>query len=162
MLKTPSILKEIKLVGIKTRTNNEQERNWMEGKIFPCVQKYFHQQLANNIPNRVKPGTTLCIYTEYESDHTGPYTYFIGEQVSSIENISSEFETLIIPEQQYAKFTPPPGQMPHVLRDAWEKIWKMGPKDFGGERGYLADFEVYDERATDHNNLILDIYIGIK
>ena len=27
---------------------------------------------------------------------------------------------------------------------------------------YIADFEVYDERSSDHSNVTLDIYIGIK
>ena len=42
------------------------------------------------------------------------------------------------------------------------KIWKMTSKDFGGERSYLTDFEVYDERAVDLTNTIVDIYIGLK
>lgn len=36
------------------------------------------------------------------------------------------------------------------------------PEQLGGERSYIADFEVYDERASDHLNVVLDIYIGIK
>lgn len=84
MQQSQTHLSEIKLIGITARTSNKAESNWMEGKIFPCVQKYFHQQLAEKIPNRKK-----------------------------------------------------------------EKIT------------YNAYFEVYDERSTDHQNIILDIYIGI-
>ena len=162
MQKVFSKLNEIMLVGITVRTNNAQEQNWMSGKIFPCVQKYFQQQLANLIPNRKKAGTTLCVYTEYESDYTGDYTYFIGEEVSSIENIPDDLQKLIIPKQTYTKFTTEPGSMPTVLSDAWQKIWQMSPQDLGAERRYHSDFEVYDERATDHSNLVLDIYIGIN
>jgi predicted transcriptional regulator YdeE len=43
----------------------------------------------------------------------------------------------------------------------WQEIWKMTPEDFGGKRSYVADFEIYDERALDHQNVTLDIYIGI-
>lgn len=33
----------------------------------------------------------------------------------------------------------------------------------GGERAYIADFEIYDERSSDPpHNAIFDIYIGIK
>ncbi len=66
---------EIKLVGICVRTNYEQERNKMKGSIFSCVQRYFHSVLFEKIPNRKKPGTTLCAYTDYETDYTGAYTY---------------------------------------------------------------------------------------
>jgi hypothetical protein len=43
---------EIKLVGICVRTSNEQELDKMKGNIFPCLQKYFHQGLAEKISNR--------------------------------------------------------------------------------------------------------------
>lgn len=153
---------EIKLVGIKTRTCNKNEENWQEGKIFPCVQRYFQEGLANQITHRQNPGTTLCVYTDYESDFTGDYTYFIGEEVHSFDTIPEGFETHTIPAQDYTKFTTQPGAMPSVLKDAWQHIWTMTPQDFGAERGYVADFEVYDERAADHNNIVLDIFIGVK
>ena len=60
---------EIKLIGICVRTSNEQELDKMKGKIFPCIQKYFHGALFEKIPNRKKPGTTFCAYTDYESDY---------------------------------------------------------------------------------------------
>jgi hypothetical protein len=59
---------EIKLVGISVRTSNKQELEKIKGNIFPCVQKYFHQGLAEKISNRKRPGTTFCAYTDYETD----------------------------------------------------------------------------------------------
>ena len=64
----------ILLVGLKTRTNNAQEAGKLDGKIFPLVRKYFHEGLAEKVPHREKPGTTFCVYTDYESDYTGDYT----------------------------------------------------------------------------------------
>jgi len=52
--------------------------------------------------------------------------------------------------------------MPDVVREPWYKIWQMTPDELGGTRRYLADFEIYDERAQDHEKLVLDIYIGVK
>ncbi len=46
--------------------------------------------------------------------------------------------------------------------EAWQKIWKMSPQTLGGKRRYQTDFEIYDERAVDHQNVILDLYIGIE
>lgn len=106
----------------------------------------------------------LALYTEYESDHHGDYTYYVGEEVSSFSSAPAApgLEMLIIPSQKYVRFTNGPGAMPDVVRKPWQEIWQMSPKDFGGERRYLADFEVYDERASDHQKIILDIYIGIQ
>lgn len=164
MQKTTTTLTELKLVGITTRTNNTQifERDLSTNKIAATVQKYFHNGLADKIKDKKNPGTTFCVYTNYESDVNGDYTYFIGEEVTSFENIDKEFETLTIPAQNYAKFTNQPGPMPAVCIDMWKNIWKMNASDLGGERAYIADFEVYDERSTDHTNVTLDIYIGIK
>lgn len=155
---------EIKLVGITTRTNNVQifESDPATNKIAETVQKYFHGGLNDRIPNRKNPGTTYCVYTEYESDHTGDYTYLIGEEVTSFENVSEEFVHMTLPAQTYAKFTNGPGPMPDVSINAWKKIWTMTPEEFGGERAYTADFEVYDARAADHSNVIFDLYIGLK
>lgn len=162
MKKTTQKLDEKKLVGITVRTNYRMEINPLEGKIFPCIRQYFHQGIAQKIPHRTHPGTTYCVYTEYESDHTGDYTYFIGEEVSRVDDLPSDLKALTIPSQQYVKFTNGPGAMPEVVREPWFKIWEMTPKELGGNRSYLADFEIYDERATDHQNIILDIFIGIN
>ena len=153
---------EKKIVGIKTRTNNRLEINSLEGKIFPIVKQYFHQNVAARIPNRTHPGTTFCIYTDYESDHQGDYSYFIGEEVDSFDDVPADLETLIVPAQKYIKFTNGPGSMPDVVRKPWQQIWQMAPAELGGIRSYIADFEIYDERSRDHQNIILDIYIGIQ
>lgn len=155
---------QIKLIGITVRTNNknEVEQPFTNGKIWPLVQRYFHEKLFEKIPNRKNPGTTYCVYTEYESDHTGDYTYLIGEEVTSFSDIPSDLIPLTIAPQTYAKFTTEPGSMPSVLGNAWQEIWKMTDRDFGSPRLYHADFEVYDERAADHTNMVLDLYIGLK
>ena len=153
---------EIKLVGLKVRTNNKAEFDVATAKISPCVQRYFHQQWADKIPQRKNPGTTFCAYTDYENDYTGDYTFYIGAEVTSIENIPEGLHSHVIPPQTYVKFTTEPGPMPNVVTDAWQEIWKMSPADFGGPRRYHTDFEVYDERATNLQQAVLDLYIGIK
>ena len=155
---------ELKLVGITTRTNNSKifESDPSTNKIAATVQKYFHNGLAEKLKNRKNPGTTFCVYTNYESDVNGDYTYFIGEEVTSFDDVDSAFEMLTVPAQNYAKFTNEPGSMPTVCIEMWQNIWKMNSSDLGGERAYIADFEVYDERSRDHNNVTFDIYIGIN
>ncbi|MFY9589294.1 GyrI-like domain-containing protein [Rickettsia endosymbiont of Halotydeus destructor] len=154
-------LKEIKLVGIKVRTNNDKEFNTQTAKIGTCIQKFFSQDLVQ-IPDRKKPGVTFCAYTEYESDHTGGYTFFIAEEVNSINEIPLNMHSLIIPPQKYIKFTTEPGVMPGVVIDGWQKIWKMNPEQLGGDRNYKTDFEFYDHRAAESKNAVVDIFIGIK
>src|SRR5476651_809776 len=92
---------EIKLVGLKVRTNNQTEFNPETQKIGPTIMRYFQTQLAEQIPHRKNPGTTLCSYSEYESDHIGDYTYIIGEEVGSFENLPEGLSKLTIPAQSY-------------------------------------------------------------
>lgn len=164
MQKTIVQLPEKKLIGILTRTNNKHlfDSDPTTNKIAETVQKYFHGSLSEKIPNRKNAGTTLCVYTNYESDVDGDYTYFIGEEVASLDKITEDFESLIIPAQRYVKFTNQPGPMPTVCIDMWKNIWKMNAAELGGGRAYISDFEVYDERNADHANVTLDIFIGIK
>lgn len=130
-------------------------------KIGATLQHYFLNNLAAKIKDRKNPGTTYCVYTDYESDFNGDYTYFVGEAVSSLDEVDPKLETKLIPTQQYIKFTLGPGPMPAVCIDLWQKIWTMTDADLGGTRAYSADFEVYDERSQDPHNAVLDIYIGV-
>lgn len=149
----------IQLVGIQIRTKPETA----QVDIFPVVQRYFQQNIAALIPNRKNPGTTFCVYTEYENDHTGPYTYFIGEAVTALSVLPKELATHLIPPQTYAKFTTPTGAFPEVLINAWKTIWAIPDRLLGGRRCYQSDFEIYDERAADplHEKVVIDLYIGI-
>ncbi len=159
-LKTITELPPMKLIGISARTNNTAEMNLATAKIGTTIQKY--GEIAAKLENDKKLTKTYCIYTEYESDFTGEYTYFIGYEIPASGEVSVEFQVLTIPAQKYIKFTTGPGSMPQVCIDMWQKIWAMKPQELGGERAYLADFEVYDERASDPQHTILDIMIGVK
>ena len=153
---------EIKLVGLKARTNNQNEMNPETAKIGALFGKYLSQNMSGKIPNRTNPGVTLCAYTEYDTDEHGDYTYFIGEEVSTFDNIPEELQTIILPASNYQRFTTEEGKMPEIVIHSWQKIWKMTEKDFGGKRSYQGDFELYDQRAMDPANTSLDIYIAIK
>lgn len=155
-------LSEIKLVGITTRTATRYEMNPDTAKIGSTNQKFFASGLQAQIPHRKNPGRIFAVYTNYESDEHGEYTYFLGEEVSVFENTPQDLITLTIPAQTYVKFTSDPGQMPRVVIEMWQNIWQMGESTLGGPRSYVADFEIYDERSEDSQNTVLDIYIGIK
>ena len=160
MEQTKTQLPKIMLVGITARTNNSLEMDPATAVIGATVQKYFHDTLSAKIDHRTMPNTTYCVYTDYESDFNGDYTYFIGEQVSNFDNLPEGFVALTIPAQNYTKFTNGPGPMPHVCIDIWKEVW--GDRELDNRRNYIADFEIYDERAADHSKVVLDIYIGVK
>jgi predicted transcriptional regulator YdeE len=156
-------LPELTLVGLTARTNTKSEMNPATSKISSLLDLYWGNQIANTIQHRVNPGVAYSVYTDYESDEHGDYTYFIGEVVSSLQNQNlSELKTITIPKSDYQKFTTEPGKIPEVVISAWQKIWAMKENDFGGKRKYIADFEIYDQKAANPNDAVIDIYIGIQ
>ena len=104
MKKSNESLREIKLVGITARTSNSLEGNPETARIGQTIGNYFENNLSQKIANRINPGTTYCAYTEYETDENGFYTYFVGEEVDSLDEIADGFEMLIIPASNYTKF----------------------------------------------------------
>ncbi len=162
MRKTTLTLSEIKLAGIKIRTNNANEKIPDKAKIEKTLKHYFGSHLPAKITGRLQPGTTYCVYTEYDKDAQGDYTYFVGEAVDTFDGLDASLSQLILPASPYQKFECGPGPMPSVCIEAWQQIWQLSQADLGGERSYRADFEVYDERASNPSNTSLDIYIGLK
>ncbi len=161
MKKTNIEFKEIKLVGVLTRTCNASEMSPLKAKIGKTIERFL-TLYQDKIKNRKNPGKLFAVYTDYESDEKGEYTYFFGEEVTSFEQVEGGLYTFTIPVQSYTKFTTDSGKMPNVVIDAWKKIWKMTKPELDGLRSYVADFEIYDAKSEDPNNAIVDIYIGIK
>ena len=132
---------QIILVGLKCRTNNQQELEPNLSKISKLVNAFVGQNYVNHIQQRTKPNVVYYAYTEYESDEHGDYTYFVGEQVKSKENQDLEqFSSLVIPAPNYKKITSTRGRIPDIVIAIWQEIWRMADEDFGGQRSYLADF----------------------
>jgi predicted transcriptional regulator YdeE len=162
---------QTKLVGITTRTNNVSEMNPLTAKISSTIQSYMMNKLSSQIQGRARPSVNYCIYTDYESEkitdsnkyeYHGDYTYFIGEEVESFDNVPDDFTKITIPEQKYIKFTTSHGPMPAIVISAWMEIWNMTAKESGATRSFTTDFEVYDERAQNLLNAEVDIYIAVK
>lgn len=123
---------EIQCIGLKCRTNNLAEKDPITAKIGQTAQRYF-QEIYPNFSKKKNLLTTYAVYTEYESDASGDYTYCIGTPMSedlrhriSTKDVSrltpqlnlKEYSTLIIPQQTYIKFTTKAGKMPEVCINA--------------------------------------------
>lgn len=162
MKKIRIMLPEIKIIGIGTRTNNASELNPSIARIGALFHQYSNEKIADKIPNRLHPGITYCVYTDYHSDEHGDYTYVVGEAVSSFEEVPEGFKGVIIPAQNYICCTSEQGRMPDVCISLWQDIWAMTPQALGGTRSYKTDFEFYDHRAVDPHKTVLDVVIGVE
>jgi len=144
----------LNIVGISIRTSNQ---NGKAAKEIPALwQKFMEDNLSSKVPNKIDE-TIYGVYTDYEGDHTLPYTLTIGYNVNSLDNISEDLTVKIIPEANYVKFTAKGNLTKDAIINKWMEIWNMDM-----QRSYKADIEIYDDRAVDPTNGVAEILISVE
>lgn len=152
--------KDFIVVGIAARTNNAREAT-PEGVIGKQWARFMQEGLLAKIPNKLDH-SMVAVYTDYASDHNGDYTFVLGAKLSSGADVPEGMVAKKIPAGRYAVFTSEKGPGPKVVPDLWMKINALPKTATGGDRTYRADFEIYDERAADPQNLQVDVYVGVR
>lgn len=143
------------IIGISVRTTNE---NQQAAKDIPALwQKFMSENTIAQIPNKVDE-TLYCIYTDYEKDHTRPYTTILGCKVTSLAEIPENMTGVTISEANYTKYVAKGDLNEGTVFNKWVEIWD----DKLIERTFTADFEVYNEKAENPNNAEVDIFIAVK
>ncbi|HTT24308.1 MAG TPA: GyrI-like domain-containing protein [Candidatus Sulfotelmatobacter sp.] len=148
------------VIGISSRTTNAKEVT-DEGVIGKMWARLFQESVLTKIPNKADQNI-VAVYTDYVGDHNGEYTYILGARVTSDAEVPSGMVANKIPAQKFAVFTSDKGSAAKVVSALWMKINSLPKNATGGDRLYKADFEIYDQRATDPGNLQMDVYVGIK
>ncbi len=150
------------MVGIEARTSNAREMNGT-GVIGKMWDRLRNEKLLSQIHNRAD-GRTVALYTDYESDKDGPYTYVLGAKVTSAKDIPAGMVSRKIESGTYAMFTAEGGPPPRMVVDLWKRIWsleKAGPLS----RAYKTDFEVYGsphQTESKEPDTHIDVYVGLK
>ncbi len=147
-------IKAFKLIGISVRTTNENGQSAKD--IGELWSKFISEGILSKIPNKVD-NTIYSIYTEYESDHTKPYTTVLGCKVKNIDNIPNGMVAKAFNGGNYAKFVSKGDLTKGVVYTEWTKIWNSNLN-----REYSADFEVYGEKAQNPNDAEVEIFVAIK
>ncbi|MEQ9365137.1 MAG: effector binding domain-containing protein [Leptospirales bacterium] len=156
--------KESYVVGISAITTNAAEMAGGDGAKIPGLwQSFLAENIAAQIPNRVsQPGTphTAVLYTDIETDETGPYRIIIGALVKDLGAIPEGMTGRAVPAGDFEAITSRRGPLVEVTVEAWQKIW--ADSALKQRRSYAGDLELYDERSADPHNAELDILIGVK
>jgi predicted transcriptional regulator YdeE len=148
------------VIGISARTSNAKEMT-ADGVIGKMWGRLMQEDLWSKIPNKADKNI-VAVYTDYASDKNGEYTYVLGAKVDSDAEVPAGMVMKKIPAGRYAMFTSDKGPAPKVVPELWMKINSLPSSAPGGNRVYGADFEVYDERAANPQNIQMDVYVGIK
>ncbi|MBW8685226.1 GyrI-like domain-containing protein [Chitinophaga sp. B61] len=147
-------IKQFYVIGIQVRTTNE---NGQATKDIPALwNRFFTEGISANIPDKTDDAL-YCIYTDYEKDHTRPYTTVLGCKVSTLEVIPEGMVGITINDATYDKYVAKGNIMQGSVFNTWTTIWNSEIP-----RAFTADFEVYDERAKDMENAEVNIFIALK
>ena len=141
------------VVGISRRTSNADGRRMKD--VMATWTDFLRQNAAANIRNRAFPPTMYAVYSDYESDWRGEYSYLIGCGVTRAGTVPEGMEVRQIPAQTCAVFTAK-GQMPDEVLAVWSMVWLSDLP-----RIYSFDFEVYDKRFTNPKQKEVDICVAI-
>ena len=109
-----------------------------------------------NIPNKID-NSIYSIYTEYEKDHTRPYTTLLGCRVENLDLIPNGMIGKTFDQATYDKIVAKGNLMQGIVYNEWVKIWNSDL-----DRTFVADFEVYGEKAQDPTNAEVEIFVGVK
>ncbi|HZK31074.1 MAG TPA: GyrI-like domain-containing protein [Methanoregula sp.] len=141
------------VMGVQRRTSNADGRSVKD--IPACWQDFFSLNMASKIPDRARTPAMFAVYSDYERDWTGEYSYLIGSEVTRADRIPDGLAVVRIPAQTYAVFTAA-GHMPDAVLGVWASVW--GTKL---PRAYTFDFELYDARLTRPDKKEAEVYIAI-
>lgn len=145
------------VIGITTRTSNKDEFSGA-GRIAELWQRFYSENVMTKIENKISD-KVLAVYHNYESDANGDYSLMIGLMVDKNAHPTSGLTKIDIPAQDYTQFTSNKGAMPGNIIETWQEIWKS-TESKTINRAYSFDFELYDERAMDPTNSVIDILIA--
>ncbi len=152
MSNTLERLKQKLIIGIKTKTTNEDGQAQTDIPLH--WEKFFDDEVLEKIPNKLS-SNLFSIYTEYEGDFTKPYSYILGCEVSTLDQIPPGMVGLKIPAGPYAVFNAK-GEFPSAVVQTWVAIWSSDLN-----RAYTSDFEIYPADFDPEGISEVKVYIAL-
>jgi len=148
------IIQKFNLIGISVRTTNE---NGQSGKDIPALwSQFMSEEIQSKIPNKVSEDI-FCIYTDYEKDHTKPYTTILGCKVENLDVVPENMIDKTIESAHYEEFIAKGNLSEGIVFNKWLEIWNSDL-----DRSFTADFEVYGEKTQNPENAEVAIYIALQ
>jgi predicted transcriptional regulator YdeE len=132
------------VAGLAVRTTNH------DGKARMDIGNLWAAFMSENISAKISAkhsDDVYCVYTDYETDHTGWYTAVLGCRVTEAGH--NGMFVALVPSGSYRQYEPT-GQLPDSINEAWMQIWNES-----GGRSYVADYDVYRPDGK------VEIYIGV-
>ncbi|WP_455365252.1 GyrI-like domain-containing protein [Kaarinaea lacus] len=146
-----------RVIGIKTSTSSTLESDPESARIPELWQRFFSENIEEHIPDKMSEGLIYGVYSDYDNEHRGNFSFIAGRQVLSTELIPEDFAAIEIPQGDYLVFSDD-GDMPAVIYSMWQTIREYFSQSANHHRAFTTDFELYN---NEHPNKI-EIYIALK
>lgn len=143
-----------KIIGISIRTTNENNR--AANEIRELWGRFMAENILEAIPNKTD-STVYSLYTDYESNHTGPYTAILGCKVENLNAVPEGMVGQSFDGGNYVKTTAKGDLTQGLIVKEWSKIWEMDL-----ERRYTVDFEVFGEKPKNPSDAEVDFLIAVS
>ena len=147
-------IEPFKIIGISVRTTNANGQAARE--IADLWGKFMNDNVLDAIPNKID-GTVYSVYTDYEGDHTKPYTAILGCKVENLNTIPNGMVGKSFNGGNYIKTTVKGDLTKGLIVNEWTKIWGMDL-----ERIFTVDFEVFGEKAQNPMDAEIDFLVAVK
>lgn len=142
------------VIGIAVRTTNEQGQS---GTDIPALwHQFMSEGILEKIPSRAS-NDLYCIYTEYEKDHTRPYTTILGCRVENTGHIPEGMVLKNIEAGNYEKIPVKGDLTAGIVFEEWTRIWNSDR-----DRTFTADYEVYGAKAQQPMDAEIEIFLAVR
>jgi predicted transcriptional regulator YdeE len=130
------------VIGREARTSNAREMSGagVIGQMWSTVNP--------------KPGLPVAVYSEYESDKDGEYTYTLGVKADMNETLPLNSVKRSIDSGDYVCLKYEGPFTPQATLDLWKQAWTL-EHEKQILRAYKTDFEVYSPNGV-------ELYIGVN
>ncbi len=143
------------IVGITIRASNTDPVKLVQD-MTGLWGRFMSENIMQVIPNKLSHDI-FCVYTDYEGDHTKPYSVVLGCQVGDVEAVPAGLVARQFKGGKYTKRIAHGNLHAGVVHEAWKNIWA----DSSLPRAYEADWEVYGADAQNPEHASVDIYVGV-
>lgn len=147
-------IEAFKIIGISVKTSNKDGQSAQD--IGALWNRFMEERILDKIPNKIEE-TIFSIYTEYEGDHTQPYTTILGCKVAGTSVCPKGMVVKTFDGGNYLKYIAKGDLVKGVVYQEWSKIWA---EDLVGT--FVADFEVYGKKAQNPTDAEVEIFVGVK
>ncbi|MCE7990532.1 MAG: AraC family transcriptional regulator [Roseivirga sp.] len=142
------------IIGIAIRTTNEN--NQAAEEIAGLWGRFLNDNILEAIPNKVD-NTVYSLYTDYEGNHTQPYTAILGCSVISLDDIPQGMVGKSIDRGNYVKISAKGDLTKGLIVREWTKIWQLELN-----RAFTADFEVFDKNEKNPMDARVDFLVAVN